>query len=68
MRASQAERLKALAKESVGVGFGSKTLAFEARLLMEELDFVQDQVKEVERELARLLERTQASGSSPSPA
>lgn len=43
----------------MGVGFGSKTLAFEARLLMEELDFVQDQVKEVERELARLLERTQ---------
>lgn len=56
---AKAERLKALAKESVGVGFGSKTLAFEARLLMEELDFVQDQVKEVERELARLLERTQ---------
>ena len=55
---AKAERLKALAKESVGVGFGSKTLAFEARLLMEELDFVQDQVKEVERELARLLERT----------
>ena len=54
---AKAERLKALAKESVGVGFGSKTLAFEARLLMEELDFVQDQVKEVERELARLLER-----------
>ena len=53
---AKAERLKALAKESVGVGFGSKTLAFEARLLMEELDFVQDQVKEVERELARLLE------------
>ena len=55
---AKAERLKALAEASVGVGFGSKTLAFEVRLLMEELDFVQGQIKEVEGELESLLERT----------
>lgn len=54
----KAEQLKALAKESVGVGFGSKALAFEVRLLMEELGFIQDQIKEVEAELASLLDRT----------
>ena len=51
---AKAERLKALAEASVGVGFGSKTLAFEVRLLMEELDFVQGQIKEVEGELESL--------------
>lgn len=54
---AKAERLKALAKEPVGVGFGSRTLAFEARLLMEDLDFAQSRIKEVERELSCLLER-----------
>lgn len=54
----KAEQLKALAKESVGVGFGSRTLAFEVRLLMEELGFIRDQIGEVERELASLLDKT----------
>ena len=54
----KAEDLKAAAKRSVGVGFGSRTLAFEIRLLMEELDFVRAQIDEVEAELARLLEET----------
>ena len=55
---AKAEQLKAVAKDSVGVGFGSKTLAFEVRMLMEELDFVREQIAEVETELAALLERT----------
>lgn len=54
----KAERLKEAAKKSVGVGFGSKTLAFELRLLMEELDFIRDLIDEVESELARLLDET----------
>ena len=54
----KAEQLKALAKESVGVGFGSRTLAFEVRLLMEELGFIRDQIDEVERELSSLLDKT----------
>ena len=54
----KAEELKAAAKSSVGVGFGSKTLAFELKLLMEELDFVRGQIDEVESELARLLDET----------
>ena len=54
----KAEELKAAAKASVGVGFGSETLAFELKLLMEELDFVRGQIDEVESELARLLDRT----------
>ena len=54
----KAEQLKKVAKKSVGVGFGSKTLAFEVRLLMEELDFIRDQIDEVESELARLLDET----------
>ena len=54
----KAEQLMALAMVSVGVGFGSRTLAFEVRLLMEELGFIRDQIDEVERELASLLDRT----------
>lgn len=54
----KAEELKDAARESVGVGFGSRTLAFEVRLLMEELDFVRGQIEEVESELARLLDET----------
>lgn len=55
---AKAEQLKATARKSVGVGFGSKTLAFEVRMLMEELDFVRELIDEVEKELAALLERT----------
>ncbi len=54
----RAEQLKAAARASVGVSFGSRALAFEVRLIMEELEFVQGQVKSVEAELAALLERT----------
>ena len=54
----KAEKLKAAARSSVGVGFGSRTLAFEIRLLMEELDFVRGQIDEVDGELARLLDET----------
>lgn len=54
----KAEELKAAARRSVGVGFGSGTLAFEIRLIMEELEFVRGQIGEVESELANLLERT----------
>jgi hypothetical protein len=46
----KAEELKAAARRSVGVGFGSRTLAFELRLLMEELDFIRGQIDEVEAE------------------
>lgn len=54
----KAEELKAAAKASVGVGFGSEALAFELRLLMEELGFVRRQIGEVEDELSKLLDRT----------
>jgi len=54
----KAEQLKDAARKSVGVGFGSGTLAFELRLLMEELDFIRGQIDEVESELARLLDQT----------
>ena len=54
----KAEELKRAARASVGVGFGSKTLAFEVKLLMEELGFVRGQIDEVESELARLLDET----------
>lgn len=54
----KAEQLKAAARESVGVGFGSEALAFEVRLLMEELSFIRDKIGEIEGELARLLEKT----------
>ena len=54
----KAEELKEAAGRSVGVGFGARTLAFELKLLMEELDFVRGQIDEVESELARLLDQT----------
>lgn len=55
---AKADELKEAARKSVGVGFGSRTLAFEVRLLMEELDFIRGQIDEVETELARLLDET----------
>ena len=45
-------------RKSVSVSFGARTLAFELKLLMEELDFVRGQINEVESELARLLDQT----------
>ena len=54
----KAEQLKEAARSSVGVRFGSDTLAFEVRMLMEELDFIRGQIAEVESELARLLDET----------
>ena len=56
----KAEELKAATKASVAVGFGPKTLTFELRLLMEELELVCSQIDEVEFELTRLLDK--ASG------
>lgn len=54
----KARALKDAAASSVGVGFGSETLAFELRLLMEELDFIRGQIGEVEDGLVRLLDET----------
>lgn len=55
---AKAEQLKAAAKDSVGVRFGSKTLAFEVKMLMEELDFIRELIDEVEAELSALLGKT----------
>lgn len=54
----KAEQVKAAARKSVGVGFGSGALAFEVRLVMEELGFVRGRIDEVDAELARILDET----------
>ena len=54
----KAEELKAAARASVGVGFGADTLAFELKLVMEELGFIRSLIDEVEEELARLIDQT----------
>ena len=54
----KAAALKAAAKTSIGVGFGSETLAFELRLVMEELGLIRDLIDEVEEELGCLIDKT----------
>lgn len=54
----KAAALVEAAESSVGVGFGSRALAFELRLVMEELEFVRGLVGELDAELERLLGET----------
>lgn len=56
--AEKAAALAEAAESSVGVAFGSRGLAFEMRLVMEELGFVRGLVDELDAELARLLSET----------
>lgn len=55
---AKAEEIKAAAKSSVGVSFASEALAFQIKMIMENLDFLTGQIAELESEMAKALEQT----------
>ena len=57
----KAEQLKAAAKSSVGVSFGSRHLALQVRVIVETVEFIAGQIAEVEAELESMLAETQGA-------
>lgn len=53
-----AKKLKASAKDSIGISFGQKSLVFELKLLLEQLKFLKSQLKDLEKEIVSLLSKT----------
>lgn len=53
-----AKKLQTLAKVSVGISFGQKSLVFELRLLLEQLKFLKEQLKDLEKEIIQILAKT----------
>lgn len=51
-------KLKTLAKASVGISFGQKSLVFELKLLLCQLNFLKEQLKDLEKEITQLLSQT----------
>lgn len=55
---AKAEAVKAAAKESVGVPFATSALAFEISHIVSLIDHLDDQVKELDAEISRILAET----------
>ncbi len=53
-----AKKLQTLAKSSVGISFGQKSLVFELKLLLEQLKFLKVQLKDLEIEITQILSKT----------
>lgn len=53
-----AKKLQTLAKDSVGISFGQKSIVFELKLLLEQLKFLKIQLKDVEKEITQILSKT----------
>lgn len=54
----KAVEVKACAKRSIGVSFAADGLAFELKLILESLDFIRSQIKEIDARLKELLDAT----------
>lgn len=54
----KAEEVKAAARRSVGVAFAADALAFQIAIIVDNIDFVSGQIKELESEMERMLEQT----------
>lgn len=57
----KAEQLKAAAAESFGVSFATEAFAFQIRQLIEQLEFLEGQIAELEEQISILLKRTGVS-------
>lgn len=55
---AKAEAVKAAAKESVGVPFATSSLAFEIRRIVELIEFLDQQIEEIDAEISRMLQET----------
>lgn len=54
----KAEQLKAAAADSFGVGFAKDAFAFQIRQLIEQLEFLEGQIEELEEQISILLRQT----------
>lgn len=54
----KAEQLKAVAADSFGVGFAREAFAFQIKQLIEQLEFLEGQIKELEEQISGLLKQT----------
>jgi len=57
-REAKAEELKALAGNTFGINFAKDAFAFQIRQLIEQLVFLENQIRELENEIALLLEQS----------
>jgi transposase len=55
----KAESLKSLAKNSFGISIANNAFSFEIKLLMQTIEFLTNQLSELESEISRLLKETQ---------
>lgn len=58
---SKAEDLKSAAANSIGISFALDSFSFQIKQLVEQIDFTEKQIAEIERELAKLLDETNFS-------
>jgi len=55
--AEKAKQLKSAASNSFGITFAKDSFSFQLRALIEQISFIEQQVKDTEREISRLMEK-----------
>ena len=55
--ATKAEQLKAAASSSFGITFAQNSFTFQLKALIEQISFIENQVKETETEISRIMEK-----------
>jgi len=55
--AEKAKQLKSAASNSFGITFARKSFSFQLKALIEQISFIEQQVKDTEREISRLMEK-----------
>ena len=56
----KAEQLKAAASHSFGITFAKNSFCFQLKALLEQISFIEDQVKETETEIAQLMQQLES--------
>ena len=55
--AAKAQQLKSAASNSFGITFARKSFSFQLKALIEQISFIEQQVKDTEREISRLMKK-----------
>lgn len=55
--AAKAQQLKSAASNSFGINFARKSFSFQLKALIEQISFIEQQVKDTEREISRLMKK-----------
>lgn len=58
---SKAEQLKSAAQNSFGITYATKSFAFQLKQIVEQIDFIENQLSEAEAEISALLKNTTAA-------